>query len=76
MNPWDGRHPGVAHFERMFEYDHLPVGRIRDTSAVVCSVAETMVRTLPDGAELTAGLRNLWDAKNNFVIAAVMAEES
>lgn len=70
---WQGRHPGVAHFEQLFEYAHLPKGLPRDTSAVMCSVAQDMVRTLPDGPELSAGLRKLLEAKDCFVRATILA---
>lgn len=67
---WLGRHPGVAHFQEMFAYDHLASGRLRDVSKRCADLAETMVEDLPDGPELTAGLRSLWEAKNSFVVQA------
>ena len=70
---WTGRHPGVAHFEKLFAYSHLPSGILRDTSAHLNALACTMVRTLPDGQELTAGLRKLLEAKDCFVRAALDA---
>jgi hypothetical protein len=71
---WTGRHPSVAHFEPLFEYAHLPEGRIRDNSAFLASLADTMVRQLPDGPELSAGLRKLLEAKDCFVRAAVLEQ--
>jgi len=68
---WADRHPSVAHFDRLFAYDHLPVGQLRNASAVCRSLAETMVRSLPDSPELTAGLRKLLEAKDCFVRAAL-----
>lgn len=69
-NVWEGRHPSVAHFEEMFAYDHLATGRLKEVSKRCADLAETMVGDLPDGPELTAGLRALWEAKNCFVIQA------
>lgn len=74
--PFDGRHPSVAHFKPLFSYAHLPEGKLRDTSAFVSSLAETMVRQLPDGPELSAGLRKLLEAKDCFVRAAVLERET
>lgn len=70
--PFEGRHPSVAHFAPLFAYAHLPEGKIRDTSAYFASLAETMVRQLPDGPEVSAGLRKLLEAKDCFVRAAVL----
>lgn len=76
MSAYTGRHPSVAHFEPLFEYDHLPVGKIRDTSAVVAALADDMVRNLSDGPELSAGLRKLLEAKDCFVRAAVLERKA
>lgn len=70
--PWAGRHPGTQHFAPLFAYDHLPEGALRNTSAHCYRVAEFMVATLPDGPELSAGLRHLLEAKDCFVRAAVL----
>lgn len=69
---WADRHPSVRHFEPLFRYSHLPEGKIRDTSAYMASFADSMVRQLPDGPELSAGLRKLLEAKDCFVRAAVL----
>jgi hypothetical protein len=42
------------------------------TSADVAALAKTMVEGLPDGPELSAGLRKLLEAKDCFVRAAVL----
>lgn len=68
---WTGRHPSVAHFEHLFNYSHLPAGALRDTSATMNAAARTMVHTLPDSPELSAGLRKLLEAKDCFVRAAL-----
>lgn len=69
-NVWTGRHPSVAHFEGMFRYDHLATDRLAAVSQRSAALAEEMVALLPDGPELTAGLRALWEAKNCFVVQA------
>jgi hypothetical protein len=71
--PWGERHPGTLHFEPLFAFGHLPQGLIRDTSALCAAHAESMVATLTDGPELSAGLRKLLEAKDCFVRAAVLA---
>ena len=67
---WDGRHPGTVHFKEMFAYDHLATDRLAEVSRRCADLAYVMVADLPDGPELTAGLRALWEAKNCFVIQA------
>lgn len=75
MRNLDDRHPGVAGIARYFAYDHLPEGALRNTSAHCFRLAEYMLETLPDGPELTAGLRKLLEAKDCFVRAALDARE-
>lgn len=64
---WTGRHPDTKHVARMFAFDHLPEGEIRNTSALVASLAAQMIYEKPDGPELIAGLRKLLEAKDCFV---------
>jgi hypothetical protein len=66
-----GRHPGVTQIARYFDYGHLPVGPLRGVSGACSDLAETLIGTLPDGPELTAGLRKLLEAKDCFVRAAL-----
>jgi hypothetical protein len=68
---WADRHPGTRHFRPLFAFDHLPVGQLRGTSALCAMLADDMVKRLPDGPELTAGLRKLLEAKDCFVRAAL-----
>jgi len=68
---WTNRHPGTQHFESLFSFAHLPEGVLRDTSTQVNALACVMVATLPDGPELSAGLRKLLEAKDCFVRAAL-----
>lgn len=68
---WSNRHPDTKHLARLFAFDQLPEGPIRDTSAVLASTAAQMIHQLPDGPELTAGLRKILEAKDCFVRAEV-----
>lgn len=54
-----------------FAYEHLP-RYLQDVSALCAVTAHSMVRRLPDGRELTAGLRKLLEAKDCFVRHAVV----
>lgn len=60
-----GRHPGTAGIARYFAYDHLPE-RLQTVSKPCADLAEQMIRMLPDGTELTTGLRKLLEAKDAF----------
>lgn len=68
----EGRHPGVTGIARYFAYDHLPE-RLQAVSKPAHDFAEAMIAALPDGPELTAGLRKLLEAKDCFVRAALDA---
>lgn len=64
------RHPSTTHLLRYFEYGHLPE-RLQGFSAPFSEMANEIVDHLPDGPELTAGLRKLLEAKDCIVRAAV-----
>ena len=66
----EGRHPGTAGIAKFFDYAHLPP-RLQEISGPCADLAEAMIRNLPDGPELTAGLRKLLEAKDCFVRAAL-----
>lgn len=66
------RHPATTHVARYFEYSHLPE-HLQAVSRPFGELAEQMIAALPDGPELTAGLRKLLEAKDCFVRAAVDA---
>lgn len=66
----DGRHPGTQQIARYFAYDHLPA-HLQVISKPCHDLAEAMVDALPDGPELTAGLRKLLEGKDCFVRAAL-----
>ena len=65
------RHPSTAHLLQYFTHAHLPKGPLRDVSGQLGCVARDMAAQLPDGPELTAGLRKLLEAKDCFVRAAL-----
>lgn len=65
-----GRHPGVVQIAQYFDYDHLPE-HLRGVSERCASLAAQMIGGLPDGPELTTGLRKLLEAKDCFVRAAL-----
>ena len=67
------RHPATSGIARWFAYGHLPAGLPFALSARVASLACDMVEELPDGPELTTGLRKLLEAKDCFVRAAIAA---
>jgi len=51
---------------KYFEYSHLPAP-LQDISRPIGELAKQMDETLPDGAEKSAGLRKLLEAKDCFV---------
>lgn len=69
-------HPSIAGMLRMFDYSHLPEGKIRNTSIQFSALAHEMADDLPSSADVTHGLRTLWEAKNVFVYAAAAEEKA
>jgi hypothetical protein len=65
-------HPSTEHVLQFFAYDHLPE-HLQVISAACYDLAHEMAEVLPDGPELTVGLRDLLRAKDCFVRAAVVA---
>lgn len=55
---------------RYFAFSHLPKS-LQAISKPISELAETMDNTLPDGAEKSAGLRKLLEAKDCFVRASL-----
>ena len=53
---------------KYFDFEHLPE-HLQEISKVISDVATVMEKTLPDGAEKSAGLRKLLEAKDCFVRA-------
>jgi hypothetical protein len=64
------RHPATTGLLRYFEYAHLPE-HLQAVSQPCARLAAVMAEQLPDGPELTAGLRKLLEAKDCFVRAAL-----
>lgn len=69
------RHPATVEIMEFFAYDHLPA-YLRPVSRLTAKLAEDMVERLPDGPELTFGLRQLLLAKDAFVRQAVKAHKA
>lgn len=70
----EGRHPSTQQVARWFTFDHL-TDDLRPPSAACAQLAQEMIDKLPDGPELTTGLRKLLEAKDCFVRAAITAQE-
>jgi len=70
-----GRHPSTVQIARYFEYEHLKVS-LRGVSERCHDLAQDMVDRLPDGPELTTGLRKLLEAKDCFVRAALATAQA
>jgi hypothetical protein len=66
----EGRHQATQQLARWFAFEHLP-DHLRVPSARCAHLAQEMIDDLPDGPELTAGLRKLLEAKDCFVRAAL-----
>ena len=64
------RHPSTTGLLRFFEFEHLPP-HLQTVSRSCHQLAHAMVEDLPDGPELTTGLRKLLEAKDCFVRAAL-----
>lgn len=54
-----------------FKYGHLPEGPLRETSAKISLLAEELEQEVKNGAEKSAGLRKLLEAKDCFVRAVL-----
>ena len=63
-------HPATAAILRYFEYAHLPE-HLQAVSKPIGDLANQMAETLPEGPEVTAGLRKLLEAKDCLVRAAL-----
>lgn len=70
-------HPSTAAILKHFRFEHLPQ-HLQAVSAPICQLAHDYVSSptaLPEGPELTAGLRKLLEAKDCFVRAALARDE-
>lgn len=68
---YEGRHPATVGLAKFFTFQHLGREDLRDISQRCGALAESMIELLPDGPELTAGLRKLLEAKDCFVRTAL-----
>lgn len=68
-----GRHPATLGIARYFAYTHLKPP-LRSISAPCATLALDLIEQLPDGPELTAGLRKLLEARDCFVRSALDKE--
>lgn len=66
----EGRHPATQQLARWFTFDHLR-DDLHPPSRACAELAQEMISALPDGPELSAGLRKLLEAKDCFVRAAI-----
>lgn len=69
------RHPATEHLLGFFTSDHLPEHLAR-VSRPCGDLADAITTALPDGPELSAGLRKLLEAKDCFVRAALEVPRS
>jgi hypothetical protein len=72
----DNRHPATEQLLRWFEYGHLRGDDLQAVSRECAELATDVVSALPDGPELTAGLRKLLEAKDCFVRATLAARDA
>lgn len=66
-----GKPPTGNPIMKFFAHSHLPEGPLRETSAYFTDAARWMDANVPDGAEKSAGLRKLLEAKDCFVRACL-----
>jgi len=59
---------------KYFSYEHLPP-KLQEISKPLYELAHLMEETLPDGAEKSAGMRKLLEAKDCFVRAKLEDKE-
>jgi len=65
------RYPSTQSIARYFAYDHLTNDDARFVARVCAEFVETIIATLDDSPELTAGLRKTLEAKDCFVRASL-----
>lgn len=66
---------GYEYLLQFFEYKHLPEGKMQDTSMMFCTLAKTLVDTLPTNPERTMALRKLLEAKDCAVRALIFKKD-
>lgn len=70
----NSRHPSSAHMMRVLAPNPNLKGELYSIANEFFDMAYNMFQMLPDGPELTAGLRKLLEAKDCFVRAALDKE--
>ena len=70
MNVTPPAGPPKAPIMKYFEYDHLPP-KLQDISRPLCELAHYIDVNTPNGAEKSAGLRKLLEAKDCIVRASL-----
>ncbi len=60
---------------KWFSYDHLPP-HLQEVVKPIAELALQLEEELPDGAEKSAGMRKLLEAKDCFVRAALPVQKS
>ncbi|MGL4617874.1 MAG: hypothetical protein ACRCZS_02270 [Chroococcidiopsis sp.] len=58
----------ATNVDKYFDYEHLPP-HLQEVSKPLGELAKLMDESLPDGAEKSAGMRKLLEAKDCFVRA-------
>lgn len=76
MHDLTDRHPSTQQIARYFEFGHLVNPYLREVSEMCHDLAGDLIVGLPDGPELTTGLRKLLEAKDCFVRAALDIEDN
>ncbi len=56
----------ATNVDKFFSYEHLPE-HLKAISKPICELADKLNQELPDGAEKSAGMRKLLEAKDCFV---------
>lgn len=59
---------------QFFGYEHLPL-QLQEISKPISELAHLMEERLPDGAEKSAGMRKLLEAKDCFVRANIVSKK-
>lgn len=70
MQDLSDRHPATQQIARHFDFGHLK-SPLAEISSESFDLACKMIYRLPDGPELSTGLRKLLEAKDCFVRAAL-----
>lgn len=71
MPDTESRHPATQHLLDQFAYEHLPA-HLAAVSKPLGDLARQLADKLDDGAEKSAGLRKLLEAKDCLVRQAVI----